>query len=107
MAVTLSAAAADRVLSFIAARGHGLGLRLAIKRTGCSGYAYVVNYAEAIEPTDTVFEDRGVKVVVDALSLALVDGTEVDFIKQGLNEAFKFKNPKARAECGCGESFSL
>ena len=107
MAVTLSAAAADRVLSFIAARGHGLGLRLAIKRTGCSGYAYVINYAEAIEPTDTVFEDRGVKVVVDALSLALVDGTEVDFIKQGLNEAFKFKNPKARAECGCGESFSL
>jgi len=107
MAVTLSAAAADRVLSFIAARGHGLGLRLAIKRTGCSGYAYVVNYAETIEPTDTVFEDRGVKVVVDAGSLALVDGTEVDFIKQGLNEAFKFKNPKARAECGCGESFSL
>ena len=107
MAVTLSAAAADRVLSFIAARGHGLGLRLAIKRTGCSGYAYVVNYAEAIDPSDTVFEDRGVKVVVDAASLALVDGTEVDFIKQGLNEAFKFKNPKARAECGCGESFSL
>ena len=107
MAVTLSAAAADRVLSFITARGHGLGLRLAIKRTGCSGYAYVVNYAEAIEPSDTVFEDRGVKVVVDAASLALVDGTEVDFIKQGLNEAFKFKNPRARAECGCGESFSL
>ena len=107
MAVTLSAAAADRVLSFIATRGHGLGLRLAIKRTGCSGYAYVVNYAEAIEPSDTVFEDRGVKVVVDAASLALVDGTEVDFIKQGLNEAFKFKNPRARAECGCGESFSL
>ena len=107
MAVTLSAAAADRVLSFIATRGHGLGLRLAIKRTGCSGYAYVVNYAEAIEPSDTVFEDRGVKVVVDAASLALVDGTEVDFIKQGLNEAFQFKNPRARAECGCGESFSL
>lgn len=107
MAVTLSAAAADRVLSFIATRGHGLGLRLAIKRTGCSGYAYVVNYAEAIESSDTVFEDRGVKVVVDAASLALVDGTEVDFIKQGLNEAFKFKNPRARAECGCGESFSL
>lgn len=107
MAVTLSAAAADRVRSFIAARGHGLGLRLAIKRTGCSGYAYVVNYAEAIEPDDTVFEAQGVKVVVDATSLPLVDGTEVDFIKQGLNEAFKFRNPKARAECGCGESFSL
>lgn len=107
MAVTLSAAAADRVRSFIAARGHGLGLRLAIKRTGCSGYAYVVNYAEAIGADDTVFEDQGVKVVVDATSLPLVDGTEVDFVKQGLSEAFKFRNPKARSECGCGESFSL
>jgi iron-sulfur cluster assembly protein len=107
MAVTLSAAAANRVRSFIAARGHGLGLRLAIKRTGCSGYAYVVNYAEEIGPADTVFEDQGVKVVVDAQSLSLVDGTEVDFVKQGLSEAFKFRNPKARSECGCGESFSL
>ena len=107
MAVTLSAAAADRVRSFLASRGHGVGLRLGIKRTGCSGYAYVVNYAEDVGPGDTVFEDHGVKVVVDADSIALVDGTEVDFIKQGLNEAFKFKNPRARSECGCGESFSL
>lgn len=107
MAISLSAAAADRVRNFLVARGHGVGLRLAIKRTGCSGYAYVVNYAETIESGDTVFEDRGVKVVVDAESLGLVDGTEVDFVKQGLNEAFKFKNPNARSECGCGESFSL
>ena len=107
MAVTLSPAAAERVRSFLAARGHGIGLRLGIKRTGCSGYAYVVNYAEDIGPSDTVFEDRGVKVVVDSGSLALVDGTEVDFVKHGLNEAFKFRNPKARAECGCGESFSV
>jgi iron-sulfur cluster assembly protein len=107
MAVTLSPAAADRVRNFLASRGHGLGLRLAIKRTGCSGYAYVVNYAEEIGPGDTVFEDQGVKVVVDAGSLSLVDGTEVDFVKQGLNEAFKFRNPRARSECGCGESFSL
>ncbi|HUO78574.1 MAG TPA: iron-sulfur cluster assembly accessory protein [Steroidobacteraceae bacterium] len=107
MAVTLSPAAADRVRSFLAARGHGVGLRLAVKRTGCSGYAYVVNYAEDVAPGDTVFEDQGVKVVVDAGSLALVDGTEVDFVKHGLNEAFKFRNPKARAECGCGESFSV
>jgi iron-sulfur cluster assembly protein len=107
MSVTLSPAAADRVRSFLASRGHGLGLRLAIKRTGCSGYAYVVNYAEELGPDDTVFEDRGVKVVVDAASLPLVDGTEVDFVKQGLNEAFRFRNPKARSECGCGESFSL
>ena len=107
MPVTLSPAAADRVRNFLVSRGHGVGLRLGIKRTGCSGYAYVVNYAEDVGPDDTVFEDRGVKVVVDANSLALVDGTEVDFIKQGLNEAFKFRNPKARSECGCGESFSL
>jgi iron-sulfur cluster assembly protein len=107
MAITLSVAAAERVQSFLAARGHGVGLRLGIKRTGCSGYAYVVNYAESIESGDTVFEDHGVKVVVDAESLSLVDGTQVDFVKHGLNEAFKFKNPNARAECGCGESFSL
>jgi iron-sulfur cluster assembly protein len=107
MAVTLSPAAAERVRSFLAARGHGIGLRLGIKRTGCSGYAYVVNYAEDIGPGDTVFEDQGVKVVIDSGSLELVDGTEVDFVKHGLNEAFKFRNPKARAECGCGESFSV
>jgi iron-sulfur cluster assembly protein len=107
MAVTLSPAAAQRVQTFLAARGHGVGLRLGIRRTGCSGYAYVVNYAEEIGPGDTVFEDQGVKVVVDADSLAVVDGTEVDFVKHGLNEAFKFKNPNARSECGCGESFSL
>jgi iron-sulfur cluster assembly protein len=107
MAVTLSPAAAERVRSFLATRGHGIGLRLGIKRTGCSGYAYVVNYAEDIGPGDTVFEDQGVKVVIDSGSLALVDGTEVDFVRHGLNEAFKFRNPKARAECGCGESFSV
>ncbi len=107
MAVTLSPAAADRVRSFLASRGHGVGLRLGVKRTGCSGFAYVVNYAEDVGPGDTVFEDRGVKVIVDAGSLELVDGTEVDFVKQGLNEAFKFRNPKARGECGCGESFSV
>ena len=107
MAVTLSPAAAERVRSFLASRGHGVGLRLGVKRTGCSGYAYVVNYAEVVGAGDTVFEDQGVKVVVDSGSLALVDGTEVDFVKHGLNEAFKFRNPKARAECGCGESFSV
>ena len=107
MAVTLSPAAAERVRSFLATRGHGVGLRLGVKRTGCSGYAYVVNYAEQVGPGDTVFEDQGVKVVVDAGSLTLVDGTEVDFVRQGLSEAFKFRNPRARSECGCGESFSV
>jgi iron-sulfur cluster assembly protein len=107
MSVTLSPAAADRVSSHLKQRGHGVGLRLGIKKTGCSGYAYVVNYAESIGTEDVVFEDRGVKVVVDKASLPMVDGTEVDFVKQGLNEAFKFRNPKAKSECGCGESFSV
>lgn len=107
MAVTLSAAAAERVRTFISNRGHGVGLRLGVKKTGCSGYAYVVNYAEAVNADDVVFEDQGVKVVVDQASLSYVDGTEVDFVKHGLNEAFKFRNPKARSECGCGESFNV
>jgi len=107
MAVTLTPAAADRVKSFLHSRGHGVGLRLGIRKTGCSGYAYVVNYAEEISAGDTVFEHQGVTVVVDSDSLALVDGTEVDFVRHGLNEAFRFKNPKARSECGCGESFSV
>ena len=107
MAVTLTPAAADRVKSFLHSRGHGVGLRLGIRKTGCSGYAYVVNYAEEVGAGDTVFEDQGVTVVVDSASLALVDGTEVDFVRHGLNEAFRFKNQKAVSECGCGESFSV
>jgi iron-sulfur cluster assembly protein len=107
MSVSLSTAAAERVRSFLEARGHGVGLRLGIKRTGCSGYAYVVNFADVIEAGDTVFEDQGIRVVVPADSLEFVDGTEVDFVRHGLNEAFKFRNPRAKAECGCGESFSF
>lgn len=107
MAVTLSAAAAERVRTFIQNRGHGVGLRLGVRKTGCSGYAYVVNYAESVNADDVVFEGHGVKIVVDEASLAFVDGTEVDFVKHGLNEAFKFRNPRARSECGCGESFNV
>ena len=107
MAISLTDSAADRVRTHLQKRGAGVGLRLGIKKTGCSGYAYVVNYAEEVNPGDVVFEDGGVKVIVDAESLPYVDGTEVDFIKQGLNEAFKFRNPKAKGECGCGESFNL
>ena len=107
MSIVLTESAADRVRSHLAKRGAGVGLRLGIKKTGCSGFAYVVNYADEIRPEDLVFEAWGVKVVVDAGSLPLIDGTEVDFVKQGLNEAFKFKNPKAKGECGCGESFSV
>jgi iron-sulfur cluster assembly protein len=107
MAISLTESAAHRIQTFLAARGHGIGLRLGIRKTGCSGFAYVVNYAEAQQPGDVVFEDQGVKVYVDPASLPLIDGTVVDFVKQGLNEAFRFRNPNVKGECGCGESFSV
>ena len=107
MAISLTESAADRVRSFLASRGRGLGLRLGVRKTGCSGFAYVVNYADDSRPDDVVFEDQGVKVFVDRESLILVNGTIVDFVKQGLNEAFKFSNPNVKGECGCGESFSV
>jgi len=107
MAISLTESAADRVKSLLAARGAGVGLRLSVRKTGCSGFAYVVNYAESQQPGDTVFEDRGVRVFVDTASLGLLDGTLVDFVKQGLNEAFRFRNPNVKGECGCGESFSV
>lgn len=107
MTISLTESAADRVRSFLSARGQGIGLRLGVRKTGCSGFAYVVNYADAAEPTDHVFEDRGVKVFVDPVSLPLINGTVIDFIKQGLNEAFRFRNPNVKGECGCGESFNV
>jgi iron-sulfur cluster assembly protein len=107
MAVSLTASASDRVRTHLLKRGAGLGLRVGIKKTGCSGFAYVVNYADEILPDDAVFEAGGVKVIVDRDSLTLIDGTVVDFVKEGLNEAFRFQNPKAKGECGCGESFNV
>jgi iron-sulfur cluster assembly protein len=107
MSVSLTESAAERVRSFIDKRGSGVGLRLAVRKTGCSGFAYVVSYADEVGAGDIVFEDRGVKVIVDAESLRFVDGTEIDFARHGLNEAFKFRNPNVRGECGCGESFSV
>jgi iron-sulfur cluster assembly protein len=107
MAITLTRPAADRVKNYLDARGTGLGLRIGIKKTGCNGYAYVVNYADSIEADDVVFDDQDVRVIVDPKSLALIDGTEVDFVKDGLNEAFRFRNPNVTGECGCGESFSV
>ena len=107
MSVSLTESAAERVRSFIDKRGQGVGLRLGIRKTGCSGFAYVVSYADEVGAGDVVFEDRGVKVIVDAESLRFVDGTEIDFARHGLNEAFKFRNPNVRGECGCGESFSV
>jgi iron-sulfur cluster assembly protein len=107
MAISLTESAATRVKSFLAARGQGIGLRLAVRKTGCSGFAYVINYADGPDPGDAIFEDRGVRVFVDASSLQLLDGTVVDFVKEGLNEAFRFRNPNVKGECGCGESFSV
>jgi len=107
MAITLTNSAAERVRTYLTRRGSGIGLRLGVKKTGCNGFAYVVNYADEAEPEDVVFEDGGVAILVDPESLKLIDGTEVDFVKEGLNEAFKFRNPKAAGECGCGESFSV
>ncbi len=107
MAISLTASAAERVRSYLQTRGHGIGLRVGVRKTGCSGYAYVIDYADAIEQEDVVFEGQGVKVIVDPDSLELIDGTEVDFVKDGLNEAFKFRNPNVKGECGCGESFNI
>jgi iron-sulfur cluster assembly protein len=107
MAISLTEPAAERVRNYLADRGTGIGLRIGVKKTGCNGFAYVINYAEQVDDDDVIFEERGVKVVVDRESLELIDGTEVDFIKEGLNEAFRFRNPNITGECGCGESFSV
>jgi iron-sulfur cluster assembly protein len=107
MSVSLTPSAADRVRTFLASRGRGVGLRLGVKKTGCSGFAYVVNYADEIGVADAVFDCAGVKVLVDSESLQYVDGTEIDFVREGLNEAFRFRNPNVKGECGCGESFNV
>ena len=107
MAISLTESAAERVRRHIAERGRGVGLRLGIKPSGCSGFSYVVDYADAVGSDDLVFDSHGVKVVVDRTQLAAVDGTQIDFVRQGLNETFHFDNPNARAQCGCGESFSV
>jgi iron-sulfur cluster assembly protein len=107
MAISLTSSAAERVRGYLEKRGSGVGLRVGVRKTGCSGYAYVIDYADSIDADDAVFEDDGVKVIVDSKSLALIDGTEVDFVRDGLNEAFKFRNPNIKGECGCGESFNV
>ena len=107
MAVSLTDAAAERVKTYMRGHADATGLRLGIKVVGCSGYAYVVDLAHDVDADDTVFESHGVKVVVDAKSLPIVDGTEIDFTRQGLNEGFEYRNPNARNMCGCGESFGV
>jgi iron-sulfur cluster assembly protein len=107
MAISLTESAATRVKSFLEKRGRGVGLRIGVRKSGCSGYAYTIDYADAIDADDVVFDRDGVKVIIDPKSLSLIDGTEVDFVKDGLNEAFKFRNPNIKGECGCGESFTV
>ena len=107
MSITLSDTAADRVRRFLDARGHGLGLRLAVKKTGCSGFAYVVDLEDTIDEGDRVFESNGVSVIVDPGTLPMVDGTHIDFAREGLSETFTYDNPNVKNLCGCGESFGV
>ncbi len=107
MAITITDIGAKRVNEFLTNRGKGIGIRLAVKTTGCSGLGYSVEYVDTANNDDTVFSDNGVNIVVDAKSLIYLSGTEVDFTKDGLNEGFVFNNPNAKAECGCGESFTV
>jgi len=107
MAVTLTRQAADHVSRYLQKRGKGVGLRLGVRTTGCSGMAYKLEYVDEPEPVDQVFESFGVKVYVDPKSLAYIDGTELDYAREGLNEGFKFSNPNEKATCGCGESFTV
>ncbi len=107
MAIRLSTSAAKRIREQLARRGHGIGLRLGIKEAGCSGYAYVVDYADEIGPEDVVFEDQGIKIVVHRDHVAFLEDLQVDYRHEGLNAAFQFHNPKAKATCGCGESFAV
>ena len=107
MPISLSESAARHVSNFIAKRGKGFGIRLGVKTSGCSGMAYKLEFVDQAEDEDQIFESHGVKVVIDPKSLAYLDGTELDFVKEGLNEGFKFNNPNVKDQCGCGESFNV
>lgn len=107
MAVTLTESAARHVSRYLSRRGKGVGVRLGVKTTGCSGMAYKLEYVDEVDANDVVFENFGVKVLIDPKSLAYLDGTELDFVREGLNEGFKFSNPNERDRCGCGESFRV
>ena len=107
MTISLTQSAAQHVSDQLESRGHGIGIRVGVKTTGCSGMAYVLEFVDKLEVGDSVFEDQGVKIIVDPKSLLYVDGTEMDYVKQGVNEGFEFRNPNAKGECGCGESFSI
>lgn len=107
MAITMSDAAVQHVARYLEKRGHGFGIRLGVRTSGCSGMAYVLEFVDDKQPEDEVFESKGVRIVIDPKSLLYLDGTELDFVKEGLNEGFKFNNPNVSSECGCGESFNV
>lgn len=107
MAITLTESAANRVKTFLQNRGKGIGLRLGIKTSGCSGLAYVLEFVDELNEDDKVFEQHGVNIIIDEKSLVYLQGTELDFAKEGLNEGFKFNNPNVKEQCGCGESFHV
>ncbi len=107
MAITLTEQAASHVQAFLARRGKGVGLRVGVRTSGCSGLAYKLEFADAVNPEDHTFESHGVKVLVDPKSLQFIDGTELDYTREGLNEGFKFRNPRVKDQCGCGESFNV
>ncbi|ABM24699.1 MULTISPECIES: iron-sulfur cluster assembly protein IscA [Shewanella] len=107
MAITMTPAATERVRSFLANRGKGIGLRLGLRTSGCSGMAYVLEFVDTLNDDDEVFDIEDVKIIIDAKSLIYLQGIELDFVKEGLNEGFQFNNPNAKGECGCGESFTV
>ncbi len=107
MAITLTTRAAERVKTFLANRGKGEGMRLGVKTTGCSGMAYVLEFVDEVADDDKVFEEDGVKIFIDPKSMVYLDGTELDYVKEGLSEGFQFNNPNAKNACGCGESFQV
>ena len=107
MAIRLTDSAAKQIRTQVAKRGRGIGLRVGVKEVGCSGFAYTYDYADEVRAGDSVFGAHDAKVVIDAESLAFIDGSTLDYVKQGLNQSFKFENPNVDATCGCGESFSV
>lgn len=107
MSVTVTESAARQIQKQLTKRGSGLGLRLGVKKSGCSGFAYVLDYVDAFDETDQLFETAGVKIVVKSDDLAMLDGIEIDYRREGLNVAFKFNNPNVKGMCGCGESFAV
>ncbi len=107
MSLSITERAARHIKRSLDKRGHGIGVRLAVKTSGCSGFAYALEFADTAAPDDSTFDSNGVTILVDSKSLAFLDGTELDFVREGLNEGFRFNNPNANSTCGCGESFAV